>query len=396
MNLEEVVIVSANRTAIGRFGGSLKDISAVDMTSQLLQKMLDNINLDSSLVDEVFMGNVLSAGLGQNVARQIAIQSGISFKTPATTINQVCGSGMKAVMLASQSIMTGENEIVVAGGCENMSQAPHILSNHRWGFKLGNDSVVDTLVYDGLTDAFEGYHMGVTAENLAEKYQISREEQDVFALNSQKKAEKAFSSGRFKQEIIPIVQTKRGQEVIFAEDENIRMGQTLTDLEKLKPVFKKKGTVTAGNSSTINDGAAVLILMSKRKAEELGLEAMVSIRSMGKAGVEPALMGTGPIPASQNALKNAGLTIEDMDLIESNEAFAVQSLVVNQELGIKDEIINVNGGAIALGHPIGCSGARILVTLIHEMKARNVERGLATLCIGGGQGDAVIVERARA
>ncbi|MGF3072640.1 acetyl-CoA C-acetyltransferase [Facklamia sp. P12945] len=396
MNLEEVVIVSANRTAIGRFGGSLKDVSAVEMTSQLLKRMLDNITLDPSLVDEVFMGNVLSAGLGQNVARQIAIQSGISFKTPATTINQVCGSGMKAVMLASQSIMTGENEIVVAGGCENMSQAPHILSNHRWGSKLGNDRVVDTLVFDGLTDAFEGYHMGVTAENLAEKYQISREEQDEFALSSQKKAEKAYSSGRFKQEIIPIVQMKRGQEVVFEEDENIRMGQTLADLEKLKPVFKENGTVTAGNSSTINDGAAVLLLMSKRKAKELGLEIMASIRSIGKAGVEPSLMGTGPIPATQNALNNVGLTIEDMDLIEGNEAFAVQSLVVNRELGIKDEIINVNGGAIALGHPIGCSGARILVTLIHEMKIRNVERGLATLCIGGGQGNAVIIERTRA
>ncbi|MGF3114935.1 acetyl-CoA C-acetyltransferase [Facklamia sp. P12937] len=396
MNLEEVVIVSANRTAIGRFGGSLKDVSAVEMTSQLLKRMLDNITLDPSLVDEVFMGNVLSAGLGQNVARQISIQSGISFKTPATTINQVCGSGMKAVMLASQSIMTGENEIVVAGGCENMSQAPHILSNHRWGSKLGNDRVVDTLVFDGLTDAFEGYHMGVTAENLAEKYQISREEQDEFALSSQKKAEKAYSSGRFKQEIIPIVQMKRGQEVVFEEDENIRMGQTLADLEKLKPVFKENGTVTAGNSSTINDGAAVLLLMSKRKAKELGLEIMASIRSIGKAGVEPSLMGTGPIPATQNALNNVGLTIEDMDLIEGNEAFAVQSLVVNRELGIKDEIINVNGGAIALGHPIGCSGARILVTLIHEMKIRNVERGLATLCIGGGQGNAVIIERTRA
>ncbi|MGF3076237.1 acetyl-CoA C-acetyltransferase [Facklamia sp. P12955] len=396
MNLEEVVIVSANRTAIGRFGGSLKDVSAVEMTSQLLKRMLDNITLDPSLVDEVFMGNVLSAGLGQNVARQIAIQSGISFKTPATTINQVCGSGMKAVMLASQSIMTGENEIVVAGGCENMSQAPHILSNHRWGSKLGNDRVVDTLVFDGLTDAFEGYHMGVTAENLAEKYQISREEQDEFALSSQKKAEKAYSSGRFKQEIIPIVQMKRGQEVVFEEDENIRMGQTLADLEKLKPVFKENGTVTAGNSSTINDGAAVLLLMSKRKAKELGLEIMASIRSIGKAGVEPSLMGTGPIPATQNALNNVGLTIEDMDLIEGNEAFAVQSLVVNRALGIKDEIINVNGGAIALGHPIGCSGARILVTLIHEMKIRNVERGLATLCIGGGQGNAVIIERTRA
>ncbi|MGF3066462.1 acetyl-CoA C-acetyltransferase [Facklamia sp. P12934] len=396
MNLEEVVIVSANRTAIGRFGGSLKDVSAVEMTSQLLKRMLDNITLDPSLVDEVFMGNVLSAGLGQNVARQIAIQSGINFKTPATTINQVCGSGMKAVMLASQSIMTGENEIVVAGGCENMSQAPHILSNHRWGSKLGNDRVVDTLVFDGLTDAFEGYHMGVTAENLAEKYQISREEQDEFALSSQKKAEKAYSSGRFKQEIIPIVQMKRGQEVVFEEDENIRMGQTLADLEKLKPVFKENGTVTAGNSSTINDGAAVLLLMSKRKAKELGLEIMASIRSIGKAGVEPSLMGTGPIPATQNALNNVGLTIEDMDLIEGNEAFAVQSLVVNRALGIKDEIINVNGGAIALGHPIGCSGARILVTLIHEMKIRNVERGLATLCIGGGQGNAVIIERTRA
>ncbi|MGX7109009.1 acetyl-CoA C-acetyltransferase [Facklamia miroungae] len=393
MNFEEVVIVSANRTAIGRFGGSLKNVSVIDMSSQLLKKMFDNIALDPTIIDEVYIGNVLSAGLGQNVARQIAIQSGISVKTPATTINQVCGSGMKAVMLAAQSIMIGENEIVVAGGCENMSQAPYVLANHRWGHKLGNDSMIDTLVFDGLTDAFEDYHMGMTAENLADQYNISRPEQDTFALKSQKKAEKANLAGKFIQEIIPIVQNIGGQAVIFKEDENIRKDQTMDDLVKLRPVFKKDGTVTAGNSSTLNDGAAFLLMMSRSKAEDLGLEIMASICSMGKAGVEPALMGTAPIPASKKALKNAGLTLEDIDLIEGNEAFAVQSLVVNQELGIDEEKINVNGGAIALGHPIGCSGARILVTLIHEMKRRNAHLGLATLCIGGGQGNAVIVER---
>ncbi|UNM89142.1 acetyl-CoA C-acetyltransferase [Vagococcus sp. CY52-2] len=392
--MKEVVIVSARRSPIGSFGGSLKNMSAVELGKKVLEASLKDINLDPSLVDEVILGNVLSGGLGQNVSRQVAINAGIPQEKSAFTINKVCGSGLKTVVLAAQSIMLGDNEIVVAGGTESMSQAPYVLESERWGKRMGDAKVIDTMLSDGLVDAFHGIHMGITAENIAEKFGFTREQQDEFAAKSQNKAEAAVTSGRFKEEIVEIeIPQRKGEPVIFKDDEFPRFGSTVEKLSNLRPAFKKDGTVTAGNASGVNDGAAILVLMSREKADELGLEVLASIESYASAGVDPTIMGTGPIPATKKALEKAGLTVEDLDLVESNEAFASQAMSVMQELGLNEDITNVNGGAIALGHPIGASGARILVTLLHEMKKRDAKNGLATLCIGGGQGIALVVKR---
>lgn len=392
--MKEVVIVSAVRTPVGSFGGSLKDISAVQLGAVATKEALKRINLNPNLVQEVIFGNVLQAGLGQNVARQISIHAGMPESVPSFTINKVCGSGLKAVMLGAQAIQTGEADVVVAGGTENMSQAPYINTSGRWGQKLGHMELQDTIITDGLTDAFHNFHMGITAENLAEKYNFTRMQQDEFAVQSQQKATQAIASGRFKDEIVPIsIPQRRGETLIVDIDEYPKSGTTVEKLAKLRPAFKKDGTVTAGNASGINDGAAVVILMSKEKAEELGLKILGSIRSYASAGLNPEIMGCGPVPATQKALKKANLEIKDLDLIEANEAFAVQALSVMQELGLEAEKTNVNGGAIALGHPIGASGARVLVSLIHEMQKQESKYGLATLCIGGGQGVSMIIER---
>ncbi|HEP2450538.1 acetyl-CoA acetyltransferase [Streptococcus pyogenes] len=392
--MKNIVIVEALRTPIGAFGGSFKSVSAVELGTTVLKKILDKTQVKPEMVDEVILGNVLHAGLGQNVARQIAIHSGIPSDKTAFTLDMVCGSGLKAIQLAAQSIMLGDADIVIAGGVENMSQAAYVSTQHRFGQRLGNSQLIDTLVHDGLTDAFNNYHMGITAENVAQKYGISREEQDQFALESQEKAVRALENHRFADEIVPVsVPQRRKDPLIVTTDEYPKVDTSLEKLQQLRPAFlPKEGTVTAGNASGINDGAALLMLMTEEKALELGLTPLVTIESYASAGVAPELMGTGPIPATQKALKKAGLTISDLDLVESNEAFAAQSLAVLKDLKLNPEIVNVNGGAIALGHPIGASGARILVTLIHEMKKRQVTRGLATLCIGGGQGTAVIVK----
>lgn len=392
--MKEVVIVSAKRTAIGSFGGSFKDISAVELGTQLVQKSLAEINLAPNLIDEVIMGNVLSAGLGQNIARQIAVNAGVPIEAAAFTVNKVCGSGLKAIILGAQSIQLGENEIVIAGGTESMSQSPYIVPNHRFGQKIGNGTMIDTMMKDGLTDAFDELPMGNTAENIAELYHFTREAQDEFSAKSQQKAEVAIKSGKFKDEIIPIeVPTRKGNPILVETDEFPRFGSTTETLAKLRPSFKKEGSVTAGNSSGINDGAAMVILMTLEKAQELGLEILGKITSYATSGVDPKTMGIAPVKATQKALEKANKQVTDLDLIEANEAFASQSLSVIKELTIDPSIINVNGGAIALGHPIGASGARILVTLLHEMKKREVHTGLATLCIGGGQGISLIVER---
>ncbi|MEN4209629.1 acetyl-CoA C-acetyltransferase [Streptococcus pyogenes] len=392
--MKNIVIVEALRTPIGAFGGSFKSVSAVELGTTVLKKILDKTQVKPEMVDEVILGNVLHAGLGQNVARQVAVHSGIPEDKTAFTLDMVCGSGLKAIQLAAQSIMLGDADIVIAGGVENMSQAAYVSTQHRFGQRLGNSQLIDTLVHDGLTDAFNNYHMGITAENVAQKYGISREEQDQFALESQEKAAKALENHRFADEIVPVpVPQRRKDPLIVTTDEYPKVDTSLEKLQQLRPAFlPKEGTVTAGNASGINDGAALLMLMTEEKALELGLTPLVTIESYASAGVAPELMGTGPIPATQKALKKAGLTISDLDLVESNEAFAAQSLAVLKDLKLNPEIVNVNGGAIALGHPIGASGARILVTLIHEMKKRQVTRGLATLCIGGGQGTAVIVK----
>ncbi|HES3839277.1 TPA: acetyl-CoA C-acetyltransferase [Streptococcus pyogenes] len=392
--MKNIVIVEALRTPIGAFGGSFKSVSAVELGTTVLKKILDKTQVKPEMVDEAILGNVLHAGLGQNVARQVAIHSGIPEDKTAFTLDMVCGSGLKAIQLAAQSIMLGDADIVIAGGVENMSQAAYVSTQHRFGQRLGNSQLIDTLVHDGLTDAFNNYHMGITAENVAQKYGISREEQDQFALESQEKAAKALENHRFADEIVPVsVPQRRKDPLIVTTDEYPKVDTSLEKLQQLRPAFfPKEGTVTAGNASGINDGAALLMLMTEEKALELGLTPLVTIESYASAGVAPELMGTGPIPATQKALKKAGLTISDLDLVESNEAFAAQSLAVLKDLKLNPEIVNVNGGAIALGHPIGASGARILVTLIHEMKKRQVTRGLATLCIGGGQGTAVIVK----
>ncbi|RFE01886.1 acetyl-CoA C-acetyltransferase [Streptococcus parauberis] len=393
----EVVVVSALRTPIGNFGGAFKTVSAVDLGTTVVEKILQDTKIAPGLVEEVIFGNVLHAGLGQNVARQIAIYTGLPVTTPAFTLDMVCGSGLKSVELGALKILSGDAEVVIVGGTENMSQAPYVITNQRWGSRMGESKVVDTMISDGLSDAFNNYHMGITAENIARQYNISREEQDQFALNSQLKAKAAIESNRFNEEIVPVrVPQRRGEDLIVDQDEYPRTDCSLEKLAKLRPSFlKEDGTVTAGNASGINDGAAALLLMSREKAEQLGLPILATILSSASAGVEPSLMGCGPIPASRKALSKANLKMEQIDLIEANEAFASQSLAVAKELNLDPEKINVNGGAIALGHPIGASGARILVTLISEMNKRDVEYGLATLCIGGGQGQAIIVQKSK-
>ncbi|HRC81957.1 MAG TPA: acetyl-CoA C-acetyltransferase [Sedimentibacter sp.] len=392
--MREVVIVSAVRTPIGSFGGSFKDIPAVKLGAVAAKGALERANVKPEMVDEVIFGNVLQAGIGQNLARQVSVGIGVPLEVPSMTINKVCGSGLKAVQLAAQAIMCKEADVVLAGGAENMSLAPYIVPKVRWGLRMGDGALVDTMVADGLTDIFNNYHMGITAENIAEQWNISREEQDEFAVRSQNRAEAAIKQGRFKDEIVPVeIPQKRGDPLVIDTDEYPRFGTTIEALARLKPAFKKDGTVTAGNASGINDGAAAVLVMSKEKADELGLKPLVTIVSYASAGVDPKIMGYGPVPASKKALEKAGMTIEDIDLVEANEAFAAQSLAVVKDLGLDPEKTNVNGGAIALGHPIGCSGTRILVTLIHEMIKRDAHKGLATLCIGGGQGTALIVKR---
>ncbi|WP_029176150.1 acetyl-CoA C-acetyltransferase [Streptococcus suis] len=392
--MKKVAIVSAYRSAIGSFGGSLKDIEIADLGAQVLETALANKNIPADSVDEVIFGNVLSAGQGQNIARQIAIRAGIPQTASAYAVNKVCGSGLKSVLLAAQSIMLGDNDVVVAGGIEIMSQAPYLSKTSRFGSKFGHITLEDSMLTDGLTDAFNDYHMGITAENVAERYQISREAQDTFAYASQEKAAKAIAEGRFADEIVPIKLKNRKGETIFATDEYPR----LTPLEKLatlRPAFKKDGTVTAANASGINDGCAVLVLMSDEKASELNIQPLAYIEAYATSGLDPALMGLGPITASQKALQKLNKTVEDIDLFELNEAFAAQSIPVVKQLGIDPAKVNVNGGAIALGHPIGASGSRILVTLIHELIKQEKELGLCSLCIGGGQGISLIVSNAQ-
>lgn len=392
--MKEVAIVSAVRTAVGSFLGTLANIPAVDLGALVIAESLKRINVDSSSVDEVIMGNVLQAGLGQNPARQALIKAGLPQEVPAFTINKVCGSGLKAVALAAQSIAAGDSEIVVAGGMESMSLAPYLSIGSRKGLRMGDASLVDSMIKDGLWCAFTDVHMGNTAENIAVKFNISREEQDAFALNSQLKAAKALETNRFADEIVPVaIPQKKGDPIMFTKDEFVKSATTLEGLAKLKPAFKKDGTVTAGNASGLNDGAAALVMMSTEKAQELGLKPMVVIRSYASAGVDPSIMGTGPIPASRKALKKANLSIADLDLIEANEAFVAQAIACTKTLELPPEKTNVNGGATAIGHPIGASGARILTTLIYELQKRDGRRGLATLCIGGGQGIAMVVER---
>jgi acetyl-CoA C-acetyltransferase len=395
MTQTEVVIVSAVRTAIGNFGGSLQNVSASTLGSIVIKEALQKAGVDANQVDEVILGNVLQAGLGQNPARQAAIAAGLPQEVSALTINKVCGSGLKAVHLATQAILSGDAEIVVAGGMENMSQAPYLLQGARNGFKMGDQKLVDSMIHDGLTCSFNNYHMGITAENLCDKYSISREEQDEFAAWSQQKAQAAIESNRFAEEIVPVeVPGRKGQVTVVAQDEFPRFGTTAEGLGKLRPAFKKDGSVTAANASGLNDGAAALVVMSRKKADELGLKPLVTIKANASAGVDPSIMGIGPVPAVKKALEKAALQLEDISLIEANEAFAAQALAVDRELQFDKEKLNVNGGAIALGHPIGASGARVLVSLIHEMIKRDSQTGLATLCIGGGQGVATIVERA--
>ncbi|NRG75383.1 acetyl-CoA C-acetyltransferase [Streptococcus suis] len=392
--MKKVAIVSAYRSAIGSFGGSLKDIEIADLGAQVLETALANKNIPADSVDEVIFGNVLSAGQGQNIARQIAIRAGIPQTASAYAVNKVCGSGLKSVLLATQSILLGDNDVVVAGGIEIMSQAPYLSKTSRFGSKFGHITLEDSMLTDGLTDAFNNYHMGITAENVAEHYQVSRAEQDAFTYSSQEKAAKAIAEGRFVDEIVPIRLKNRKGETIFATDEYPR----LTPIEKLatlRPSFKKDGTVTAANASGINDGCAVLVLMSDEKASELNIQPLAYIEAYATSGLDPALMGLGPITASQKALQKLNKTVEDIDLFELNEAFAAQSIPVIKQLGIDSAKVNVNGGAIALGHPIGASGSRILVTLIHELIKQEKELGLCSLCIGGGQGISLIVSNAQ-
>ncbi|MGE7638653.1 acetyl-CoA C-acyltransferase [Bacillus sp. AFS026049] len=391
--MREVVIVGAARTPVGAFGGSLANVSAVDLGVVAAKEAIKRANISADMIDEVLVGNILSAGLGQNVARQVAIHAGIPETTPAMAINKLCGSGLRTVIMGAQFIALGDADVILAGGIESMSNAPYLLPNYRFGQKMGNAEAVDSMTYDALTDVFNQYHMGVTAENIAEKWEISREKQDEFALDSQLKAEKAQLEGRFAEEIVPVEYRRRGKTILVEQDEHPRHGLTIDQLTKLRPAFKENGTVTAGNASGINDGGAMLVLMSKEKADELGLEALATIKSYANAALDPKIMGYGPVPATRKALAKAGLTIDDIELMEVNEAFAAQSLAVLKDLELKPEKVNVNGGAIALGHPVGASGARILVTLLYEMKRRDAKTGLATLCIGGGQGTALIVER---
>ncbi len=392
--MRNVVIVSAVRTAIGSFGGAFKDVSAVELGTAVVKEAISRANIQANQVEELIFGNVLSAGLGQNVARQVSVHAGLPIDVPSFTVNKVCGSGLKTVALAVQAISNGDADVIVAGGTENMSQSAYVVPSARWGQRMGNASLIDTMVYDGLTDVFNNYHMGITAENIVEKYGFTREELDQFAVTSQVRATKAIADGKFKDEIVPIViPQKKGDALVVDTDEYPKPNTTLEGLAKLRPAFKKDGVVTAANSSGINDGAAAFVLMSEEKAKELGLKVLVTVKSHASAGVAPEIMGCGPIPSTKKALAKAGLTVNDLDLVEANEAFAAQALSVVKDLGLNTDIVNVNGGAIALGHPIGASGARILVTLIHEMIKRDAKTGLATLCIGGGQGISMIVER---
>ncbi len=392
--MNKVCIVAATRTAIGNFGGSLSSVAAPDLGARLITQLLKDAGIVAANIDEVILGQVLTAGSGQNPARQAAIKAGLPVEIPAMTINKVCGSGLKAVHLAAQAIQCGDADIVIAGGQENMSQAPHILPQSRDGKRMGDWNMVDSMVKDGLWDAFNDYHMGCTAENLVEKYALSRDDQDAFAAQSQQRAIAAQQAGYFKKEITPVeIPQRKGDPVVFDQDEYPRDGTTAESLSKLRAAFARDGSVTAGNASGLNDGAAILILASESKTKELGLTVLATIAGYASAGVDPAIMGIGPVPASRRCLTKAGWTDDDLDLIEANEAFAAQSLAVLKETGWPTDKVNVNGGAIALGHPIGASGARILVTLIHEMLRRDAHKGLATLCIGGGQGVAIAIER---
>jgi acetyl-CoA C-acetyltransferase len=398
--MRKAVVVSAKRSAIGNFGGVFKDISAVELGVHTLKAILAETGVKPEIIDEVIVGNVCGAGLGQNVARQISIHSGIPEHVPAYTVNKVCGSGMKAISLAAMMIITGEAEAIIAGGSENMSQIPYILKDARWGARMGDKNMVDLMIRDGLSDIFNDYHMGVTAENLAEKFGITREEQDLFSTLSQNKTEAAMNSGKFKDEIVPVaIPQRKGDPIVIDKDEMPRPGVTVESLGKLRPAFKKDGTVTAASSSGINDGAALLLIMSEAKAQELNLKPLAYFVDSASAGVDPSIMGYGPVPAIKKVLEKSGWSLGEIELAELNEAFASQSLSVLKGLEqegvgkLNPEIVNVNGGAIALGHPIGCSGARIIVTLLHEMKRRNTKKGLASLCIGGGMGIASLWER---
>ncbi|MDZ5431077.1 acetyl-CoA C-acetyltransferase [Pseudomonas fluorescens] len=393
--MQEVVIVAATRTAIGSFQGALANVSAVDLGAAVIRQLLAQTGLDPAQVDEVIMGQVLTAGAGQNPARQASIKAGLPFAVPAMTLNKVCGSGLKALHLATQAIRCGDADVIIAGGQESMSQANYVMPGARTGLRMGHAQIVDTMISDGLWDAFNDYHMGITAENLAEKYSLSREQQDAFAAASQQKAVAAIEAGRFVDEITPIlIPQRKGDPLSFATDEQPRAGTTAESLGKLKAAFKKDGSVTAGNASSLNDGAAAVILMSAEKAKALGLPVLAKIAAYANAGVDPAIMGIGPVSATRRCLDKAGWSIDQLELVEANEAFAAQSLAVAKDLEWDLDKVNVNGGAIALGHPIGASGCRVLVTLLHEMIKRDAKKGLATLCIGGGQGVALAIERA--
>ncbi|HEX5485443.1 acetyl-CoA C-acetyltransferase [Limnobacter sp.] len=392
--MTEVVIVAAGRTAIGKFGGSLAKISAPELGAHVIKGLLEKTGVKGEQISEVILGQVLTAGSGQNPARQAVIKAGLPVSVPALTINKVCGSGLKAVMLGAQAIACGDAEIVIAGGQENMSAAPHVMLGSRDGFRMGDAKLVDTMIVDGLWDVYNQYHMGITAENVAEKYSVNRAEQDEFAVKSQNKAEAAIKAGKFKDEIIPLsIPQRKGDPVVFDTDEFPRLGATLDQMTALKPAFKKDGSVTAANASGLNDGAAAVMLMSAAKAKELGLPVLAKIQAYASAGLDPTIMGMGPVPASKKCLEKAGWTPAELDLMEINEAFAAQACAVNKEMGWDTSKINVNGGAIALGHPIGASGCRVLVSLIHEMNKRDAKKGLASLCIGGGMGVALAVSR---
>lgn len=391
--MSEVVIVAAARTAVGKFGGTIAKVPAAELGAHVIKGLIAKTGIDPALISEVLMGQVLTAGVGQNAARQAVIKAGFPDMVPAMTINKVCGSGLKATHLAAQAILCGDADIVIAGGQENMSASPHVLNNSRDGFRMGDAKLVDTMIVDGLWDVYNQYHMGITAENVAKKFNVSRTEQDEFALASQNKAEAAQKAGKFRDEILPLdIASKKGT-IVFDSDEYIKAGTTLDSLSSLRPAFNKEGTVTAGNASGLNDGAAAVMMMSAEKAQQLGLKPLAKIKAYASAGLDPTIMGMGPVPASQRCLQKAGWTHKDLDLMEINEAFAAQAIAVNKDMGWDTSKINVNGGAIAIGHPIGASGCRVLVTLIHEMTRRDVKRGLASLCIGGGMGVALAIER---
>lgn len=392
--MKKAVIVSAARTPIGAFGGALASLSAVELGVIAAKEAIKRAGIEPSVIEEVYFGNVLGAGLGQNVARQVTLGAGLSQETPALTINMVCGSGLRAVSMAAQFVESGQCDAILCGGTESMTNAPYLLPKTRWGQRMGDGKIVDYMVYDGLTDVYNQYHMGITAENIAEQWGITREAQDGIATQSQNKAEAAQKAGKFADEIVSVViPQKKGDPVIIDTDEYPKHGTTIDKMAKLRPAFKKDGTVTAGNASGINDGAAALVIMSKEKADELGIKYLCEIAGYGSAGVDPKVMGIGPVPATKKALAKAGWTVADLDLVEANEAFAAQAAAVVKDLGLNEEITNVNGGAIALGHPIGASGARILISLIYEMQKRDAKKGLATLCIGGGMGTAMLVQR---